>query len=63
MQTEQLLCWSGMTDTEHGTTSGSNEEDKYWSDSQSKMTRMAITNTSAYSLDERLSRHGHFVKV
>jgi len=25
MQTEQLLCWSGMTDTEH-TTSGSNEE-------------------------------------
>jgi len=26
MQTEQLLCWSGMTDTEHSTTSGSNEE-------------------------------------
>jgi len=26
MQTEQLLCWSGMTDTED-TTSGSNEED------------------------------------
>jgi len=26
MQTEQLLCWSGMTDTEH-TTSGSNEEE------------------------------------
>jgi len=25
MQTEQLLCWSGMTDTEH-TTSSSNEE-------------------------------------
>jgi len=25
MQTEQLLCWSGMTDTEHTTTSGSNE--------------------------------------
>jgi len=25
MQTEQLLCWSGMTDTEHSTTSGSNE--------------------------------------
>jgi len=25
MQTEQLLCWSGMTDTEH-TTSDSNEE-------------------------------------
>jgi len=24
-QTEQFLCWSGMTDTEH-TTSGSNEE-------------------------------------
>jgi len=23
---EQLLCWSGMTDTEH-TTSGSNEEE------------------------------------
>jgi len=26
MQTEQLLCKSGMTDTEHSTTSGSNEE-------------------------------------
>jgi len=26
MQTEQLLCWSGMTDTKH-TTSGSNEEE------------------------------------
>jgi len=25
MQTEQLLCWSGMADTEH-TTSGSNVE-------------------------------------
>jgi len=24
-QTEQHLCWSGMTDTEHTTTSGSNE--------------------------------------
>jgi len=40
MQTEQLLCWSGMTDTEHSTTSSSNEEEasldlkfqpeKYW---------------------------------
>jgi len=27
MQTKQLLCWSGMTDTEHSTTSGSNEEE------------------------------------
>jgi len=27
MQTEQLLCWSGMTDTEHSTTSGSNEDE------------------------------------
>jgi len=26
IQTEQLLCWSGMTDTEH-TTSGLNEEE------------------------------------
>jgi len=25
MQSEQLLCWSGMTDTEHN---GSNEEEK-----------------------------------
>jgi len=24
-QTEQLLCWSGMTDTGHSTTSGSNK--------------------------------------
>jgi len=28
MQTEQLLCWSGMTDTKHSTTSGSSEEEK-----------------------------------
>jgi len=28
MQTEQLLCWSGLTDTEH-TTSGSNKEEHY----------------------------------
>jgi len=27
MQTEQLLCWSGMTDTEHSIISGSNEEE------------------------------------
>jgi len=27
MQTEQLLCWSGMTDPEHSKTSSSNEED------------------------------------
>jgi len=25
MQTEQLLCWSGMIDTEHSATSASNE--------------------------------------
>jgi len=25
MQTEQLMCWNGMTDREHNTTSGSNE--------------------------------------
>jgi len=28
MQTEQLLCWDGMTDPEHSTTSSSNEEVK-----------------------------------
>jgi len=27
MQTEQLLCWSGMTDSEHSTTSCSNKEE------------------------------------
>jgi len=27
MQTEQLLCWSDMTDTEHSTSSSSNEEE------------------------------------
>jgi len=27
IQIEQLLCWSGMTDTEHSTTSSSNEEE------------------------------------
>jgi len=27
MHTEQLLCWSGMTYTEHSTTSGSIEEE------------------------------------
>jgi len=29
MQTEQLLCLSGMTDTEHSTTSSLNEEELY----------------------------------
>jgi len=28
MQTEQLLCWSGMTNTEHSTTPSSNEEEE-----------------------------------
>jgi len=28
MQTEQVLCWCGMTDTEYSTTSSSNEEEK-----------------------------------
>jgi len=28
MQAEQLLCWSGMKDTEQSTTFGSNEESK-----------------------------------
>jgi len=28
MQTEQLLCWSGMTDTEHSKTSSSNKEEE-----------------------------------
>jgi len=27
MQTEQLLCCSGVTDTEHSTTSSSNDEE------------------------------------
>jgi len=27
MQTEQLLCWSGMTDTEHSKTSSLNKEE------------------------------------
>jgi len=28
MQSEQLLCWSGITDIEHSTTTGSNEEEE-----------------------------------
>jgi len=31
MQTEQLLCWSGMTDTEYSKTSSSNEEEEDYS--------------------------------
>jgi len=31
MQAEQLLCWSGMTDTKHSTTYGLNEEAIYFS--------------------------------
>jgi len=30
MQTEQLLCWSGMRVTELSTTSGSNDEELYY---------------------------------
>jgi len=29
VQTEQLLCWSGRTDTEHSATSSSNEEEDF----------------------------------
>jgi len=29
MQTEQLLCWISKRGTEHGTTSGSNEEEEH----------------------------------
>jgi len=28
MQTEQFLCWSDMTDTEHSTTLSTNEEEE-----------------------------------
>jgi len=28
IQTDQLLCWSDMTDTEYSTTSSSNEEEQ-----------------------------------
>jgi len=31
MQAEQLLCWSGMTDTEYSTTSRKNKEEDGWS--------------------------------
>jgi len=37
MQTEQLLCWNGMSDTEHSATSGSNEEYKVKSSFYSTM--------------------------
>jgi len=30
METEQLLCWTGMTDTEHSTTFSSNDEEKIY---------------------------------
>jgi len=29
MQTEQLLCWSGMTDAEHSETSGSKKKKQH----------------------------------
>jgi len=35
MQTEQLLCWSGMANTEH-TTSGSNKEEEEINDVKAK---------------------------
>jgi len=30
MQTEQLLCWSDMTDIKYSTRSGSNEEEQWF---------------------------------
>jgi len=36
MQAEQFLCWSGMIDTEHSTTSSSNEEDREKSQNEGK---------------------------
>jgi len=31
-QTEQLLCWSGMTDTEHSTSSSNEEVGRIYTD-------------------------------
>jgi len=51
MQTEQLQFWSGMTDTEHSTTSSSNEEEDFFQFSSSllseygrKICRLYINN-------------------
>jgi len=46
MQTEQLLCWSGMTDTEHSTTSTSNEEEKNFN----------LQNNFTYQVQKQLQR-------
>jgi len=45
MQAEQILYWSGMTDTEHST-SGSNEEELDL--------KMAITDYAKFSLDFKI---------
>jgi len=51
MQTEQLLCWTGMVDTEHSTTSGSNKEE------QQKMRRGIINSiVCAYTIVRILAK-------
>jgi len=50
MQTEQHLCWSGMTDTEHSTTSGLNEEaDSYY-------TAMLLTDRLSFLIIARQAK-------
>jgi len=55
MQTEQLLCWSGMTDTEQlvQPTSSSNEEECQYSNydfSSHFLLRQSLSQTPSYRL-------------
>jgi len=44
IQTEQILCWNGNTDTEHSITSGSNEEHVHCTYNHTKMFRFENLN-------------------
>jgi len=46
MQIEQLLCWSGMTDTEHSATSRLNEEEELTNYQHFKLYSTITTGTN-----------------
>jgi len=56
MQTEQVLCWSGMANTKHDTTSGSIEEEPMLSSPALNFTASVPLRYEIFCLKPRVSR-------
>jgi len=60
IQAEQLLCWSGMTDTEYSTTSSSNEEDHKFKQPLCTVLYQKISQKDEILLNRLYSFSGNF---